>query len=456
MDETNDSTNVVALVLVMANEASGILVVVSLRSYMDTTLPSIPRPTLSTSAVRPALNASRERLLSLDVFRGMTVAGMLLVNDPGTWAHIYSPLEHAPWNGWTPTDLVFPFFLFIAGITTYLSLSVRRARGDGERSIRNQIIRRGCLIFLFGLLVNGFPYFIWNDIAGIPDPTFLQRILARLLNWRITGVLQRIALAYLAAGLLTQRTTLRQQVQIIAGLLLGYWFVMTVLPVPGEGTIGALLLDTPPRTMAAWTDRLVLDWSQYGFGNHLWVGGVTWDPEGVLSTIPAICTAMLGNLAGRWIGERRPLTERLAGLFSAGSLGMMAGLMWNWVFPINKSLWTSSYVVFCAGLACVSLATVMWVVDFQKVRGWTKFFVVYGVNPTIAFVGSGVLARCIYSIFKVTKDGKRIPLQQGIYETLFASWLSPINASLAFAVAFVLFWYAILYYLYKRNIIFKV
>ena len=456
MDETNDSTNVVALVLVMANAASGILVVVSLRSYMDTTLPSIPRPTLSTSAVRPALNASRERLLSLDVFRGMTVAGMLLVNDPGTWAHIYSPLEHAPWNGWTPTDLVFPFFLFIAGITTYLSLSVRRARGDGERSIRNQIIRRGCLIFLFGLLVNGFPYFIWNDIAGIPDPTFLQRILARLLNWRVTGVLQRIALAYLAAGLLTQRTTLRQQVQIIAGLLLGYWFVMTVLPVPGEGTIGALLLDTPPRTMAAWTDRLVLDWSQYGFGNHLWVGGVTWDPEGVLSTIPAICTAMLGNLAGRWIGERRPLTERLAGLFSAGSLGMMAGLMWNWVFPINKSLWTSSYVVFCAGLACVSLATVMWVVDFQKVRGWTKFFVVYGVNPTIAFVGSGVLARCIYSIFKVTKDGKRIPLQQGIYETLFASWLSPINASLAFAVAFVLFWYAILYYLYKRNIIFKV
>jgi predicted acyltransferase len=421
-----------------------------------TTLPSIPRPTEPISAARTASSAGRERLLSLDVFRGMTVAGMLLVNDPGSWEHIYTPLEHAPWNGWTPTDLVFPFFLFIAGITTYLSLSVRRARGDGEHAIRNQIIRRGCLIFLFGLLVNGFPYFIWNDIPGLPDPTFLQRILARLLNWRITGVLQRIALAYTAAALLTQRTTLRQQVQIIAGLLFGYWLVMTVLPVPGEGTIGALLLDVPPRTMAAWTDRLVLDWSHYGLGNHLWVGGVTWDPEGVLSTIPAICTAMLGNLAGRWIGERRPLTERLVGLFAAGSLGMMAGLMWNWVFPINKSLWTSSYVLFCAGLACVSLATVMWLVDFQKVRGWTKFFVVYGQNPTIAFVGSGVLARCIYSIFKVTKDGKRIPLQQGIYETLFASWLSPINASLAFAVSFVLFWYAILYYLYKRNIIFKV
>jgi len=422
---------------------------------MATTLPSIPRPTERLPDAS-AKSASRERLLSLDVFRGMTVAGMLLVNDPGSWEHIYAPLEHAPWNGWTPTDLVFPFFLFIAGITTHLSLSARRARGDSERAIRNQVIRRGCLIFLFGLLVNGFPYFIWNDIPGIADPTFLQRILARLLNWRITGVLQRIGLAYLFAGLLTQRTTLRQQVTIIAGLLLGYWVVMTVLPVPGEGTIGALLLGTPPRTMAAWTDRLVLDWSHYGLGNHLWVGGVTWDPEGVLSTIPAIGTAMIGNLAGRWIGQRRPLTERLAGLFAAGALGMMVGLMWNWVFPINKSLWTSSYVVFCGGLACVSLATVMWVVDYQKVRGWTKFFVVYGLNPMMAFVGSGVLARCIYSIFKVARDGKRISLQQGIHETLFTPWLSPINASLAFAVTFVLFWYAILFFMYKRNIVFKV
>ena len=135
---------------------------------------------------------------------------------------------------------------------------------------------------------------------------------------------------------------------------------------------------------------------------------------------------------------------------------MMAGLMWHWVFPINKSLWTSSYVVFTAGLACVSLATVMWLVDFHKVRGWTKFFVVYGLNPMMAFVGSGVMARCIYSIFKVMKDGKRISLEAWIYESFFTPWLSPINASLAFAITFVLFWYAILYYMYKRDIIFKV
>jgi predicted acyltransferase len=398
----------------------------------------------------------RERLLSLDVFRGLTVAGMLLVNDPGSWAHIYPPLEHATWNGWTPTDLVFPFFLFIVGITTFLSLSVRRARGDDEHAIRMQIIRRGAVIFLFGFLINGFPYFTFGDVTGIADPSLLQRMGDRLLHWRIMGVLQRIGVAYLVAGLLTQRTSLRQQVGIIVGLLFGYWVVMTVLPVPGEGTIGALLLGTPERTMAAWTDRLVLDWSRWGLGNHLWVSSVTWDPEGVLSTIPAIGTVMLGNLAGRWIGERRALPERLAGLFAAGALGMAVGLMWNWVFPINKSLWTSSYTVFAAGVAAVSLATIMWIVDYQKVRGWTRFFVVYGLNPTIAFVGSGVMARCIYSIFNVTYGGKRISLQAGIYQSLFASWLDPINASLAFAIAFVLFWYVILYVLYRRNIILKI
>ncbi len=423
---------------------------------MATSLSVHPAVSPSTGAAAPPRSPVRERLLSLDTFRGLTVAGMLLVNDPGSWGSIYPPLEHAAWHGWTPTDLIFPFFLFIAGITTHLSLSSRRARGDDEGAIRAQIIRRGLLIFLFGFLVNGFPYFTWGTVAGVADPTLLQRVGDRLLHWRVMGVLQRIGLAYMLAGLLTQRTTLRQQVVIIASLLLGYWFVMTVLPVPGEGTIGALLLDGPPRTMAAWTDRLVLDWSRWGLGNHLWVSGVTWDPEGVLSTVPAICTAMLGNLAGRWIGDRRSLPERLAGLASVGSIAMMIGLMWHWVFPINKSLWTSSYVVFTAGMAALCLATIMWIVDFQKVSGWTKPFVIYGVNPIIAFIGSGVMARLIYSIVKVSSDGKRIPLQAWMYQTLFASWLTPVNASLAFALAFVLFWYGILYLLYRRNIILKV
>ncbi len=425
---------------------------------MTATLPSIPRHFDQHVGEDAAPKAPpRERLLSLDVFRGMTVAGMLLVNNPGTWSSIYPPLEHAEWNGWTPTDLIFPFFLFIAGITTYLSLSSRRARGDDEKAIRAQIIRRGALIFLFGLLVNGFPYFTWGDVTGVADPSFFVRFTDRLLHWRIMGVLQRIGVAYLCAALLTQRTTVKQQVITIASLLFGYWFVMTALPVPGEGTIGALLLNEGPRTMAAWVDRLVLDWSRWGLGNHLWASSKTWDPEGVLSTVPAICTAMIGNLAGRWIAQRHTLPERLSGLFSAGALGMMAGLMWNWVFPINKSLWTSSYVLFCGGLACVALATVMWIVDMQKWRGWTRFFVIYGLNPIVAFVGSGVMARLIYSILKVNgADGKRIALETWIYQTVYASWLAPVNASLAFAISFVMLWFCILLYLAKRDIILKV
>ena len=292
--------------------------------------------------------------------------------------------------------------------------------------------------------------------ADAGRPSLLQRMGDRLLHWRMLGVLQRIGIAYTIAALLTLRTTVRQQIVILASILFGYWIVMTALPVPGEGTIGALLLDVPGRTMAAWVDRTVLDWSRWGLGNHLWASSVTWDPEGVLSTLPAIGTAMLGNLAGRWIDERRPLTERLAGLSAAGALAMMAGSMWSWSFPINKSLWTSSYVLFTAGLAALALATVMWIVDFNRVRRFTGPFVVYGVNPIVAFVGSGVMARCIYSIFKVTYAGERIPLQQGIYRTLFASWLSPVNASLAFAITFVAFWYGVLLLLHRRGIILKV
>ena len=378
--------------------------------------------------------AKRERMLSLDVFRGMTVAGMLLVNNPGTWGAIYEPLEHAPWNGWTPTDLIFPFFLFIAGVTTHLSLSARRAAGADDNEIRRQIIKRGALIVLFGLLVAAFPYYPATRFTAI----------------RIPGVLQRIGVAYTCAALLTLRTTVKQQVVILSVLLYGYWFAMTLIPVPDAmGGIGANLLTEPSRTLAAWTDRWLL-------GGHLWINSKTWDPEGPLSTIPAIGTAMLGVLAGRWIGQARPLEERLNGLFAAGALGMMTGLMWHWSFPINKSLWTSSYVVFTAGMACVSIATISWITDVRRVTNWTRPFVIYGVNPIIAFVGSGVMARLVYTLWQVDFHGKQTSVQTVVYQTVFASWLEPRNASLAFALMFVLFWFVILWALWRKNIIFKV
>jgi predicted acyltransferase len=428
---------------------------------MSATLtPPVAAPRSAEGSTAPAprtTSAPRERLLSLDVFRGLTVAGMLLVNDPGTWSAIYPPLEHAEWFGWTPTDLIFPFFLFIVGITTQLSITARRARGDDERAIRRQILRRGALIFLFGFLLNGFPFFTWGDVAGVAHPSFGLRIVDRLLHWRIMGVLQRIGISYLISALIATRASVRAQVITTAGILFGYWIVMTVPPVPGmNGTPGALLLGSPETNMAAYWDRVVLDWSRFGLGNHIWINGVTWDPEGVLSTCGAVGTALMGNLAGRWLGQPRPLLERITGLFGGGSLAMMAGMMWNWSFPIGKNLWTSSYVLVSAGMACVALATIMWLVDVHGVRRFTKPFVIYGTNPMVAFVGSGLLARMIYSILKVNYGGQRIALQSALYQSLFASWLSPVNASLAFALTFVLFWYVVLALLYRRNIVFKV
>ena len=400
--------------------------------------------------------ATRERLISLDVFRGLTIAGMLLVNNPGTWSAIYDPLEHAAWHGWTPTDLIFPFFLFIVGITTWMSMQGRRARGATESEITRSIIRRGAIIFLLGFLMSGFPFFTWTAIPGNPDPSAWERIVDRLLHWRIMGVLQRIGVCYIIAALIAQRTTLKQQVVTIVGLLFGYWFVMTALPVPGSGVLGQIALNRPDATMAAYFDRLFLDWSRFGLGNHNWGSTSTWDPEGILSTIPAVATAMLGILTGRWLAEKRPIDERLVGLFASGALAMMLGLMWNWAFPINKSIWTSSYVLFTGGVAAVSLATIMWLVDVKKIDGWTKPFVIYGMNPILAFVGSGVMARIIYSIIKVDYNGKSVSLQSAIYQAGFASWLEPKNASLAFALAVVLLWYGIVYALYRKQIFLKV
>lgn len=411
-----------------------------------------PRPAGAAVPTPVPAPAARERLLSLDVFRGMTVAGMLLVNNPGSWAHIYPPLEHAAWHGWTPTDLIFPFFLFIVGITTQLSLGARRAQGADDGAVVRQIVRRGAAIFGLGLLLNWFPGFQWGEIRGLADPSFGERVAYRLEHLRVMGVLQRIGVAYVVAGLLTLRTTVRQQLGLLAALLVGYWALMALAAVPPTGLPGWRVWDRPGTTVDAWLDRVLLT------ADHLWVGGGGQrDPEGLLSSLTAAGSVMCGHLAGRWIGRRDLLlAERLNGLFAAGALAMVAGLVWHWGFPINKSLWTSSYVVFTAGVGAVTLATCMWLIDVRRVTGWTRVFVVYGTNPMVAFLGSGVMARVLYSIVKVDVGGRPVPAVEAIYRTALAPWLPPRLASLAFALLFVGFWYLGLLWLWRRRIVFRV
>lgn len=359
---------------------------------------------------------------------------MLLVNQPGDWGAIYPPLAHAAWHGWTPTDLIFPFFLFIVGVTTHLSLASRRRRGDPERVILAQVARRAILIVLCGLLLASFPW--WP--------------LERITTMRFPGVLQRIGVAYFFGALFTRRGSLTVQVTILAVLLYGYWFAMTLLPVPGTGALGQLVIGDPQASLAAWVDRAV-------FGTHLWRSSVTWDPEGLLSTVPAIGTVMLGVFTGRWISDDRPLPERLMALFGAGALAATAGLMWNWSFPINKQLWTSSYVLFTGGMAALTLATCMWLVDVLGVRWWTTPFTWFGRNPLIAFLGTGAMSRTIYSLIRLPQaDGTNPSLQHVIHERLFASWLEPRDASLAFALCFVALWAGILWFLDRRRIYWKV
>ena len=365
------------------------------------------------------------RLRSLDVFRGITIAGMLLVNNPGSWDAVYEPLDHAPWNGWTPTDTIFPFFLFIVGVAMTFSFDAQLARGAKRGRVFAKAARRAVTLFGLGLLLAAFPYYTL-------DPAHL----------RIPGVLQRIGACFLLASAIYLFVPRRGQPWVAAALLLGYWAAMALVPVPGCGA--GNLLDKS-CTLAAYIDRSVL-----GTG-HLWASAKTWDPEGILSTFPAVATVLLGIFAGRWIrGERTP-AERATGLFFAGNALMAAGMIWNAAFPINKNLWTSSYVLFMGGMAMVGLAMCYWLVDVKGIDRWTRPFTVFGVNAIAAFFLSGVFAR----LLNLIKPGGR-PLKALIFSNAYASWLEPYAASLAFAITFVLLWWAIMEVFYRRRIFIKV
>lgn len=379
-----------------------------------------------TEVAKSRLRAARaaERLVSLDAFRGITIAGMILVNNPGAWQHGYASLRHTEWNGWSATDLIFPFFLFIVGVAITLSLGEALRRGAPGRVLFAKVVRRSLIIFGLGLFLNGFPFFDWETL-------------------RIPGVLQRIALCYFAASVIVLSTRERGQAMTAAVLLIGYWVLMALVPVPGHG---AARLDRGAN-LASYIDQMLLR------GHML---RPRWDPEGLLSTLPAIATTLAGVLTGHWLRSPRSPLERVTGLFVVGNFAVLTGLLMGIWFPINKNLWTSSFVVFTAGMALVLLGMCYWLIDVRGYRRWAKPFVIYGTNPLLAYLLSTLMDKAMLSIVVTADDGSRVVLKRYLFENYFLSLASRAHAALLYAVLYVLLWLGLMAILYRRRIFVKI
>ena len=375
------------------------------------------------------------RLVSLDAFRGATVAGMLLVNNPGSWSTVYPPLLHAPWHGWTPTDLVFPCFLWIMGVSLAFSFAQRREAGADRAALFRHVLRRSAIIFGLGLLLAAFPFGL------LPAQHFSFGTM------RIPGVLQRIALCYLAAAAIFLRTGPRGLTIWTVALLAGYWAMLKLVAVPGYGA-GVL---EPTGSLPWWVDSHVL-------AGHTWSGAPVpgFDPEGILSTIPAIGTVLLGALAGRWLRRTGSQETTAVGLLVAGLALLAIGALLNVWLPINKNLWTSSYTVFMAGWATALFAAFYWLIDVRGWRRWAQPFVLYGMNALALFVLAGLCAKLLGLIQWTGPDGAKLSLKGWIYAHGFTPLASPVNASLLFAVTFVLALLAVAWGMARRKWFIKI
>jgi predicted acyltransferase len=363
------------------------------------------------------------RLVSLDVFRGIAIAFMILLNNLGGDKN-YPILQHADWNGLTLADIFFPFFLFILGAAIPYSLGRKLEQNESKKRLLLRIVRRTVILFALGVFINGFPYF---DLSTL----------------RVMGVLQRIALCYLAASAIYLTLNRRKRIVITILLIVLYWILMTVVPVPGYG-LGVL---DKNGSLAAYIDRLLLH-------GHLYAG--TWDPEGFLSTIPALATTMLGLLTAEHLRSNRTPKEESAALFLFGVLLMAIGALWNLSFPINKNLWTSSFVVFTGGMAIIIFCLCHYIIDFKKQVWWAKPFIIFGLNSITAYVLTEIMNLTLIYANVTLSDGRSLSLKGLIYESSFASWAGPFNGSLFYGLTFLLFWLGIMAIFYKRRIFIKV
>jgi predicted acyltransferase len=369
-----------------------------------------------------------QRLTSLDVFRGATIAGMFVVNTPGTWEHAYAQLLHADWNGWTYTDTIFPFFLFIVGVSMAFSFSRRLAEEAGRGALLLHTLRRAAIIFGLGLALNTLSFFLFHRT-----------------QIRIPGVLQRIGVCFFFAALIYLLFGRQGLVPAAAVLLAVYWALMTFVPVPGYGT-GRLDVE---GNLAAWLDRAIL-------GAHTWKHNPGWDPEGLLSSLSAIATTLFGIAAGEWLRIQSGWSRKLTGLMAGGAIAFSLGLLWGTSFPINKNLWTSSYSLSMSGLAAICLALCLWIVDVKGWKKWSKPFEWLGTNAIALFVGATLATLLLLWIKLTGHDGKRRSLYGTIFKTVFDHFADPRIGSLLFALSFCAAWMAVGALLYRKRIFIKV
>jgi predicted acyltransferase len=421
----------------------------------------------------------KERLISLDVFRGFTILLMTIVNNPGSWATVYPPLLHSDWNGCTPTDLVFPFFIFIMGVAVSFAMPTKTFDSTTFNKIMVRSLRMFCLgvffnffgkIQLFGL--EGIPLLIGRLIITIGvgyalmgsfNPkvkTYLAVAIFAVYVFltysgieayqdvRLPGVLQRIGIVYFIISLLYLKTTQKTQLIVASTILLGYWAIMTLIPVPG---IGLANLEKGTN-LASWIDSILLK-------DHVWAVTKTWDPEGILSTIPAITSGIIGLLIGQLLNRPLPKLEIAKRMGIAGIILIILALLWSIVFPLNKSLWTSSFVLYTSGLAILSLTLFYYVIDIANYKKWTKLFLIWGVNPMIVFFFSEIIPQ---GLEMIQFQNPEIPTEQiNLQNYLYSFWIAPVfnnpmTASLAGALIYVTIWSFILGLFYKHKLIFKV
>ena len=379
-----------------------------------------------------ASTKSDGRLVSLDVFRGITILAMILVNNPGDWDHVWWPLGHAEWNGWTPTDLIFPSFIFIVGTAMAYSLKKYRTGTTVDASVYWRIFRRTAVLFLLGVVFVSGSGMVLQLLMGNPNAIDLSTL-------RIMGVLQRIALVYCAASLLVLNTSVRAQLIVAAALLLGYWALLAQLP-----------RSVPPAERMSPTQNIVREVDLKLLGkDHMYTRSTNdpTEPEGLLSTLPAIVTALLGYWSGlliqRHAGVGRPFVQLLIG----GAALVAIALLWNEWFPINKKLWTSSFVLFAGGFSMMALAVCLFLVDGLGLKRLARPFELVGINAIFVYMGAALLSRLIV----ITSIGG-LATKDWIHQTLFTSWTDKsFVASHTFAAAMVAFWWIILWLMSRKG-----